>query len=252
MKKIRLTIFLLITSLFIHFAGIAIAETQQELIFNTQNFPPFSYKIDGVVSGPVSEIIRGVCYEMNINCRFKLLDWSKAQKEVKEEKAHAMFVIGWNEKRAKWLHFTHSVVNTEYGFFVRSDDNFQYTRPENINGTNVCVYGPSNTYKSLVKLSSHLNDVEISMTKNSEISFVNLADSKCDSVFSNKAVGVSTINKLRLKTIKYAGSQRKLEYYIGFNKKLISNEFVENFNSTLKILNTNGVIGHILAMYDLR
>ena len=172
MKRIRLTTFLFITSLFIHFSGFAVADTQQELIFNTQNFPPFSYIIDGVVSGPVSEIIRGVCYEMNINCRFKLLDWSKVQKEVKEE--------------------------------------------------------------------------------NSEISFVNLADSKCDSVFSNKAVGVSTINKLRLKKIKYAGSQRKLDYYIGFNKKTIPKAFVENFNNTLKKLNTNGVIGHILAMYDLR
>jgi polar amino acid transport system substrate-binding protein len=233
------------------FTKSAMAETQKDLVFNTQNFSPFSYKKDGVVSGPVAEIIRGVCYEMNVNCHFKLLEWSEAQQEVKDEKAHAMFVIGWNKKRAKWLHFSDSVVKTEYGFFVRSDSDFRYNSPESIEGKHICVYGPSNTYKTLLKLTSPFNDINLTMTKNSEISLLNLADSKCDTMFSNKDVGVRTMNKLRLKTVKYAGSERKLEYYIGFNQKLIDKAFVERFNHSLKKLDTNGVIGHILAIYNL-
>ena len=77
-----------------------------ELKFNTQDFAPFSYARDGVVSGPAADIIRAVCSDMQITCSFKLLPWSRAQQEVQEGIAHGMFVIGWNEERAKWLYFS--------------------------------------------------------------------------------------------------------------------------------------------------
>ncbi|GIX48214.1 MAG: hypothetical protein KatS3mg131_2425 [Candidatus Tectimicrobiota bacterium] len=97
-----------------------------ELKFNTQDFFPFNYAIDGVVSGPVADLIRKVCDEIQITCSFRLLSWKRAQEEVRLGLVHGMFVIGWNAERAKWLYFSPPLLVTEYGFFVRDDNPLQF------------------------------------------------------------------------------------------------------------------------------
>ena len=109
----------------------------QTLNFTTQDFPPFSYKINGVVSGPAVDIIRRVCAEMNAQCNFRLLPWTRAQNQVKSGEANGMFVIGWNQRRAKWVHFTPPIMNTEYGFFVRFDNSLNFKKPSDVGGYKV-------------------------------------------------------------------------------------------------------------------
>jgi polar amino acid transport system substrate-binding protein len=131
-----------------------------ELKFNTQDFPPpLNYAIDGVVSGPAAELIRKICDEMQITCSFKLLAWKRAQEEVKLGKAHGMFVIGWNEARAKWLYFSPPLLVTEYGFFVRDDNPIQYKDVSDVKSYRVGVYGPSNTATSLEKIKAEIGDL---------------------------------------------------------------------------------------------
>ncbi len=65
---------------------IPVSSPAEELKFNTQDFAPFNYEIDGVVSGPATDIIRRVCQEMDITCTFKLLPWKRAQDEVRNAK----------------------------------------------------------------------------------------------------------------------------------------------------------------------
>jgi len=221
------------------------------LRFTTQEFPPFSYQIGGAVSGPASEIIRAICHDMNYKCSFKSLSWTRAQIEVKQGKAHGMFVIGWNENRAQWLHFSHPIVKTQYGFFVRDKDRLEYKKPDDIKGYNVGVYGPSNTAKSLEKIKRKVKDFTIDISPNSEICFRKLSDGRVNAVYSNKAVGHSLISKLRLKNIKYAGLDKNLKYYIGFSQKYNSKNVVDEFNNTLKKLYFKGVIQNILSMYNM-
>jgi ABC-type amino acid transport substrate-binding protein len=80
------------------FAGFAGAA---ELKLNTQDFAPFNYEVNGVVSGPAADIIRKICGEMKIDCSLHLLPWRRAQDEVANGTAH-----GWNEERAKTLYFS--------------------------------------------------------------------------------------------------------------------------------------------------
>ena len=127
-----------------------------ELIFNTQDFAPFSYEVNGVVSGPAADVIRRVCTDMKIDCPMRLLPWRRAQQEVVEGKAHAMFVIGWNAERAKWLSFSPPLLNTEYGFFVRDDNPFKFTQNSDVKGEVVGVFGPWNTATSLEKIKAEI------------------------------------------------------------------------------------------------
>ncbi len=63
-----------------------VSSPAEELKFNTQDFASFNYEIDGVVSGPATDIIRRVCQEMDITCTFKLLPWKRAQDEGRNGK----------------------------------------------------------------------------------------------------------------------------------------------------------------------
>ena len=105
-----------------------------DLTFNTQDFAPFSYQVDGVVSGPATEIILKVCARINAKCTFVLLPWKRAQQEVKLGKVNGMFVIGWNKGRATWVHFSPPIMKTEYGFFVHQSNELTYKDPRTSKG----------------------------------------------------------------------------------------------------------------------
>ena len=128
----------------------------QGLKFTTQDFPPFSYPIEGAVSGPAVEVIRRVCKEMTTSCSFRLLPWSRAQQQVRTGEANGMFVIGWNKKRSKWVHFTPPIMNTEYGIFVNKSNSLNFTKLSDVSGYKIGVYGPSNTSNSLKKIKAKM------------------------------------------------------------------------------------------------
>lgn len=228
-----------------------------ELVFNTQDFAPFSYAIDGVVSGPGKELIQRVCEEMKADCTFNLLPWKRAQDEVRSGKAEGMFVIGWNEKRAKWLHFSPPIMNTEYGFFVKKDNLLSYKQPSDIQTLTVGVYGPSNTANSLGKIQKQMQEqkltpIQIDMRPDDEAGFKKLSRGRLDAVFSNRDVGFALLGKLNLKdAIRYAGPSKSLKYYIGFSQEHNDKKVLEQFDAAYLSLYKAGVIKEILDRHQM-
>lgn len=49
-----------------------------ELVLYTEHFPPFSYEQDGVITGTNTEIVRRLCEQLAIRCRFELYPWRRA------------------------------------------------------------------------------------------------------------------------------------------------------------------------------
>ncbi len=229
----------------------------QELKFNTQDFPPFNYEIDGVVAGPAADIIVKVCAEAQIKCTFELLPWIRAQEQVKNGQANGMFIIGWNQKRAEWLHFAPPIMNTEYGIFVREDNLLQYKDLSDVQGFTVGVYGPSNTSNSLEKIrdgmkEKGLDPIKIDMRPDDESGFKKLGLGRLDAVFSNRDVGYALIAKLGLKNnIRYAGPTKKLKYYIGFSKEHNDQNILQNFDDAYLKLYKDGAVKTILERYGM-
>jgi polar amino acid transport system substrate-binding protein len=235
-------------------AGVVLADAAghaNELIFNTQDFAPFNYEANGVVSGPVADVIRRVCGDMKISCPMRLLPWRRAQQEVTEGKAHGMFVIGWNEERAKWLHFSPPLLTTEYGFFVRDDNSLRFTQNADVKGYTVGVFGPSNTATALEKIKAEVGDLTIEMTPDDEAAFRKAALGRVRAVFSNRDVGYDLIKKLGLANLRYTGRQQSLKYHIGFSKKFTDPKLVEQFNATFRTLHKQGVVHEILGRYRM-
>jgi len=225
--------------------------TGAELKLNTQDFAPFNYEVNGVVAGPAADIIRKVCGDMKIDCSLRLLPWRRAQEEVRNGTAHGMFVIGWNEERAKTLYFSPALLNTEYGFFVRDDSPLDFKQNSDIKGYTVGVYGPSNTATSLAKIKAEIKELTIDMTPDDEAAFRKLAVGRVDAVFSNRDVGYDLIRKLGLKNLRYAGRQQSLKYYIGFSQKFTDKKVVDQFSAGFRNLHKRGVIQEILAKYKM-
>ncbi len=222
-----------------------------ELRFATQEFAPFHYKINGVVSGPVADIIRVICRDMKIKYSLTSLPWPRAQKYVKEGTMHGMFVVGWNEQRSKWLYFSPPVFNTEYGFFVQDDCKFKFKNPSWVENHRIGVYGPSNTSKSLRKISEKFKNVKIEMTPHDEAPFKKLSFGRVDAVYSNRDVGYVLAKKNGLKNIKYIGRNKKLKYYIAFSKKFNDKRIIDKFNATYLKLYKKGVITKIIKKFSL-
>ena len=227
------------------------------LKFTTQDFPPFSYEINGVVSGPAVEIVQRICAEIDATCSFRLLPWSRAQAQVREGQANGMFVIGWNEKRAKWVHFTPPVINTEYGIFVNKANVLKYTTLSDIAAYKVGVYGPSNTSNSLEKMRGEMvrkgyKPISIDMRPDDESGFKKLALRRLDAVFSNRDVGHALIAKLGLKDmIRYSGAQRKLKYYIGFSMAHNDAKVLREFDAAYVQLHKSGAVKAILDKHGM-
>jgi len=222
-----------------------------ELKLNTQDFAPFNYEVSGVVSGPAADIIRKICSEMKIDCSMHLLPWRRAQDEVANGTAQGLFVIGWNEERAKTLYFSPPILNTEYGFFVRDDNPLKFKQNLDVKGYTIGVFGPSNTATALEKIKAEIKELTIDMTPDDESAFKKLSLDRVDAVFSNKDVGNDMMRKLGIRNIQYSGRQQTLKYYIGFSQKFTDKKLVDQFNATFRNLYKRGLIQEILAKYHM-
>jgi polar amino acid transport system substrate-binding protein len=223
-----------------------------ELIFVTQEFAPFNYTENGVVAGPTADIIRKVCAEMRIECPMRSLPWGRAQQEVQEGKAHGIFSVGWNAERAKWLYFSPPLLETEYGFFVRTDNPLKFTQISDVKGYTVGVYGPSNTATALEKIRADLGgDLTIDMTPHDEPAFRKASLGRVRAVFSNRDVGYDLIKQLGITNLRYTGRQQSLKYHVAFSQKFADKKLVDQFNETFRALHKQGVIREILARYRM-
>jgi polar amino acid transport system substrate-binding protein len=227
------------------------AADANEIIFNTQEFAPFNYSTDGVAAGPVADIIRRICSDAKMSCPMRVLPWRRAQQEVAEGKAHALFSIGWNAERAKTLHFSPPLLNTEYGFFVRDDNTLKFTQNADVKGYTVGVFGPSNTSTALEKIKADVGDLTIDMTPDDESAFRKASLGRVRAVFSNRDVGYDLIKKLGIANLRYTGRQQSLKYYVGFSQQFTDKKLVDQFNTTFRTLHKQGVIQEILGRYRM-
>jgi polar amino acid transport system substrate-binding protein len=225
------------------------------LILNTQDFAPFHYQIStfkNKIYGPVPEAIKATCLEAQINCLMKLYNWGEAQKLVQDNKAHGLFVIGWNADRAQWLHRSVPIIETEYGLFVRADNPLDFKQIDSLDQYTIGVYGPSNTSRSVRAIENTLKSrgltIHIKETKDDKPLFQELANSSGNyAVYSNRDVGKTIISGFGLDHIRYAGVHKKLLYYVGFSKELVDEQIVDRFNQAFIKLQDQGAIQEIYA-----
>lgn len=231
-------------------AGAVRAET---LLFATQDFPPFTYLVDGRPSGPGVEIVVTACRMEGLDCRIESLPWPRALMHVRHGEGDALFLLGKTNDREEWLWFSPSLIHTGYSFFERADAAILERRGlEGLGGSVVGVYGPSNTAKCLNELRATLSDpFAVDMTSDDEEAFKKLSWGRIDAVFSNRAVGKALLGKLNLKNVIPTLPYEGVDYYIGYARDSAKRELLRRFNDRIRQMQESGVVKRIFARYYL-
>lgn len=228
------------------------------LIFYTQDFPPYSYKNGNIVEGPGAGLIREVCSQAlspsssPLKCDIRLnTDWENSQNEVKAGKAHGLFFIGkYKKDREKWITLSRPLIKTEYGFFVRQNDNWQFNTINDFHDKIIGAIASSSTYSSLEALVNEIKrngiNMKIVQFSTTESVLYNLVQGKINIAYSNRKVGERFINKKYGSGLKYAGKHKSLDYYIGIGKSINPTRFYD----TLEKLIDNDTIRQKLTDYE--
>lgn len=230
--------------------------TAADLVFNTQEFKPFSYTehgdLRGRVKGPIAELVRAICNRAKLECRIHSRPWRRAVLEVKKGAALGLVPIGWNRPRARWLQFSPQLVMTEYGFFINAEEKTRIKQLSDLNGARVAVFGPSNTAYSLAKLKeTSLPDITIDMAPDDPEGFKKLKVHRVTAVYSNREVGKAIIRALGIKGLSYALPHRKLHYYVGLSRAFTPPQIWQRFNTAVMALKQEGEVSRLLYQHRM-
>ncbi|OZG73819.1 hypothetical protein BTA51_08410 [Hahella sp. CCB-MM4] len=243
MKFLALTISIFLIS--------SATQGMDQLTFTTQDFGPFHMDSPAGVRGPVVDIVNKACDEQAINCRIQLFPWRRTLQLAQDGAVNGLFVVGRNPERESWLYFSGPIVATEYGFFVPLSDQKNYQRLEDFANFRVGVYGPSNTSRALSQIAQSLGSLTLEMAADDLDGFRKLNANRIQAVYSNKSVGIYTSSQLALTNVRYAYSDRKLLYYIGFVKSSTPKQLVNRFNEALASMYLRGELQDILLRQGL-
>jgi len=229
----------------------AVSAFADELIFNTQEFKPFSYQDSGNNLGVGVEIVQSVCKKAGLDCKLNFYPWTRAQKGVEEGQADGLFILAKTPEREKWLTFTESLIESEYALFVPKDDTKNYSSAKEFTGKKIGVYGPSGTSASLEKMAAEVEGITIDQSVDDIAAFKKLNIKRVDAAYSNKDVGLMLIKDLTLDQVKYAFGHKKIVYYIAFNKNSAKQPAIDKFLKGVADFKKSGELKKLLDKYHM-
>jgi polar amino acid transport system substrate-binding protein len=233
------------------------AHAAEKLRFVTLEFAPFIYGENQQVSGPGRDIIAAVCAEAKIDCSYDIYPWRRAQELMKNGDADGMMVIGRNPKREEWIRFSPPHFRTEYGLFVKADNEMRFTGLSQLEGFKIGVFAPSNTATQLMSIRDEmaaqgLNPIEIDERPDDASGFRKLAAGRIDAVYSNRDRGRQILEAEGLTAgVRYAGGHQGIFYYAGFARSFPDQGVIDRFNAAWRELFRRGEAQEIIKSYGL-
>lgn len=240
-------------------ALLLLASTAQakELRFVAESFPPFTYATaenPESAIGPIVDIAREACENMQATCRFDLFPWRRSFNMALNGEADGVLLMLPSPERGLSFNFTSPVVFSANSFFVEARSRFHYATPKDLAGRTVVVYGPSgasnylsdlarsNGAKIVIELS---NDVILKKFKtNRYAGEVTLAMNRDVERLLAKGAGIANL--------KPAGDFQICNYVMGLSKASRNKDAQEAFGQQIDEMRKNGRIRKILDKYNLQ
>jgi polar amino acid transport system substrate-binding protein len=229
----------------------------EKIRFVTLEFAPFIYGENQQVAGPGREVIAAVCAEAQLDCSYDIYPWRRAQELMKSGDADAMMVIGRNPKREEWIRFSPPHFRTEYGLFVKVDNEMDFTDLSQLEGLRIGVFAPSNTAIQLQDIRDEivargLDPIEIDERPDDASGFRKLAAGRIDAVYSNRDRGRHILEAEGLIAgVRYAGGHQGIFYYAGFARSYPDQELIDRFDVAWRELFRRGKAQEIIKSYGL-
>ncbi|MCP4176746.1 MAG: amino acid ABC transporter substrate-binding protein [bacterium] len=219
-----------------------------EYIVFTEDYPPYSYKENGVIKGSSTELIKTIFKRLKIdNYRILLLDWDLSYEFVQyipNSIIYSLTKIKVREDKFKWA----GPIATNYWYLFANSDN------DNIKNIKINKFGDLDRYRIGVQKQSsialYLKSRDINNLTQSTTSMQvlqDLLDNKVELMATSESVAYSLMKKLNKsqKLLNNVYTLKKRQLYIGFNLK-ISDSLVKKIQLTLDEMKKDGAYDKII------
>jgi len=227
----------------------------------TEDFPPFQTLLNGNIQGPMYSVMRKLCEEAQLQCKFDLLPWKEAYKQAVDGDADVIFSILLEvPERRQFFYLSPSIVNTSYSFFVTSRNPWAYSGVQSLDNMIIGAYGPSGTSIVAQELVSQravagFEPTSLIIEPSIVESFHQLIIGKygkTGAVVVNKDVGLALLKRHSIVGPKVAGDIKQITYGFGTSKKAKRSDIHARLVDALRRLQLKGEILDTLRFYGLK
>lgn len=229
-------------------------EGWDQLNLVTHVSPPFQYKRNGVIIGPMVDIMRRICNEASINCSLHMHSWRGAYDDVLSGESDLMFSFTLtpdDKERSSLFKFSPPLIRTTHSFYVSSTSNWKWTgNISDLDGRTVGVYGPgSGTFivarDLLVQNKSSKMVVEDTNLKTFQQLIIGKYGSKA-AIVSNRDTAEALLRDANIFGPKAAGDIKTVLVGFGFSRSSPKQDLFTRMSTAAQILKDKGVVANIL------
>ncbi|BBH53069.1 substrate-binding periplasmic protein [Fluviispira sanaruensis] len=95
------------------------------LIINTQEWPPYQYFKGNKFDGSATTVVECVLKKMKLKYQIRVLPWKRAQEEVKLGQAQAFYSAGITDERNSYATPTNKIATYKWYWYLKSNSSFQ-------------------------------------------------------------------------------------------------------------------------------
>lgn len=223
----------------------------------SHSFPPYQYKKNGKIEGPVPKIMAKVCARARISCVIEMGPYREAADMVAAGEADVIFTflieVADDERNANFLS-SPPIAIAHYSFFTSSTSNWKWTgNPADLEGRTIAAYGPSGTFLVASNVVAQ-NPTAVLVREDSNLKvFQNLVLGKYGqkaAIIANKEVGLSFLKNSNISGPKPVGDIMQANFGFGFSKKSPRLHYAEAMFKALNELKSEGEVARILTTAD--
>ena len=222
--------------------------------FVTEPFPPYTYELVGRGAGPMVDVLNTVCARLKQECKVEVMPWRRALAMAVNGEVDGVFTVADTPERRAVLYVSAPVVEAQYAFFALTGNPFEFSRPGDLPGRTIGVYGPSATSSTLQNL---LGGKEAGMVVEIDNRTVlrKLRAGRYGAnglALVNERVAEDLIEREALIGLRKAGTTTPFNYHFGFSRKRFDAANLARFDQVLDDLCRSGQLQDLLDVYRMR
>ena len=217
------------------------------------NYPPYSYKENGVAKGVYVDIINQAFSKMpNYNIKFNMMAYKRAIALTKKGKTVGFFPPQYSEERTSWTKFSEPILGETTIVFAKSETlKNKKNYPKDFYGTTVCLNrGFNQALLGGDEFAQAIKDKKIKLieaNKNRDC-LTRVKRGLADFYINDQLIDISEFPSIK------KGMNVKANFgHIGFTLKDSKYPFMEDlhekFNTQIKKMKSNGQIDKIVKKY---
>ncbi len=217
------------------------ASSPKDLIYITEQYPPYNYQEDGKLQGISVDLLEMVWERMGVDLNrsvIKILPWTEAYQRTLNEPNTVYLSISRLPQREQLFKWAGPIGPIRNVLLVRSDKNISITTPEDLKKYKIGVI--NNTSSMLLLLDKGIKKEDLVLENESKPLIEMLQNGSIDAWARGDRAGIWEINDLGLNASDYktAYTLEQTDYYYAFNKET-SDSLVQSFQEAIDYIKTN-------------